>query len=165
MLFLWYTDSPLGVLGLVEDSGALTELFFGRRPVPMAREEETPLILEAEKQLAQYFQRERRNFDLPLRPRGTVFQLNVWKALTAIPYGETRSYLEVAQMAGCPRGCRAVGRANHSNPISIFIPCHRVIGANGSLTGYGGGLAAKEYLLRLEKGLPGSYPVPDGLAL
>ena len=119
-------------------------------PAANAADEETPLLREAERQLKAYLAGRLRNFDLPLAPRGTPFQQKVWAALTAIPYGETRSYKQVAEAVGCPKGCRAVGMANNRNPIAIVIPCHRVIGADGALVGYGGGLAVKEVLLRLE---------------
>lgn len=109
------------------------------------------LFLEACGQLDLYFQGKLKEFDLPLRPEGTPFQKKVWRALTAIPYGETKSYKEIAEMAGNVKACRAVGMANHRNPIAIVIPCHRVIGADGSMTGYGGGLHVKEWLLAFEK--------------
>ena len=110
----------------------------------------TALLAEAERQLTAYFAGELREFSLPLKPAGTDFQRKVWDALREIPYGETRSYAEIAARVGCPRGYRAVGLANNRNPIPILIPCHRVVGANGALTGYAGGLAVKEALLRLE---------------
>ena len=105
----------------------------------------------AAKQLGEYFTGARKSFDLPLAPRGTDFQKAVWKALQDIPYGETRSYKQIAETIKSPKACRAVGMANNKNPIWIIIPCHRVIGADGSLTGYGGGLDMKEKLLKLEK--------------
>ena len=111
---------------------------------------ETPLIIEAAEQLAQYFKGERRAFDLPLEPVGTPFQQSVWQALLTIPYGETRSYSYIAKQIGKAGFYRAVGIANHRNPISIIIPCHRVIGATGNLVGYGGGLELKAKLLSLE---------------
>lgn len=150
MKTLRYLDSPIGPLTLGEEDGALTELLFGRVELPGAGEGETPLLRQAEKELREYFAGTRREFHLPLRPHGTAFQRRVWDALLTIPYGETRSYAQIAAQAGCPKGFRAVGMANHSNPISILIPCHRVVGKNGSLTGYGGGLDAKRYLLKLE---------------
>lgn len=113
---------------------------------------ETPLIKEAALQLTEYLDGRRKEFDLPLNPQGTEFQKKVWKALCDIPYGETRSYKQVAEAVGNPKAPRAVGMANNRNPIIIFIPCHRVIGANGSLVGYGGGLDIKEKLLSIEKG-------------
>lgn len=151
MKAVWTIDSPIGPLTLGEENGKLTELLFGRIPLPGAREEETPLLKRVQRELAEYFAGKRTEFDLPLDPRGTEFQRRVWEALLTIPYGETCSYAHIAQLAGSPKGFRAVGMANHSNPISILIPCHRVVGKNGSLTGYGGGLPAKEYLLELER--------------
>lgn len=108
-------------------------------------------VEEAEGQLKEYFEGKRTAFSLPLLPEGTAFQQKVWKALETIPYGETRSYKEIAELAGCPQGFRAVGMANNRNPISIVIPCHRVIGADGGLVGYGGGLHLKKQLLDLEQ--------------
>ena len=110
----------------------------------------SPLLDAAEAQLREYFAGTRRTFDLPLAPRGTAFQQRVWAALRAIPYGETRTYGELAAAIGSPSASRAVGMANHHNPIPIVIPCHRVIGANGTLTGYAGGLEIKRKLLALE---------------
>jgi methylated-DNA-[protein]-cysteine S-methyltransferase len=122
-----------------------------------------PPLLEARRQLAEYFAGDRRAFTLPLAPRGTEFERLVWQALVAIPYGETRSYAEVAAAIGRPAACRAVGRANGSNPIAIVIPCHRVIGSDGSLTGFGGGLPLKRFLLDLESGNgTGAAPPPGG---
>ncbi|WP_431733585.1 methylated-DNA--[protein]-cysteine S-methyltransferase [Fusobacterium necrophorum] len=114
-------------------------------------EKRTELLEEAERQLQEYFAGRLQHFDLPLHPQGTEFQKKVWKALMSIPYGETRSYGEIAKQIGKEKAVRAVGGANHVNPISIVIPCHRVIGKNGSLTGYGGGLKIKETLLTLER--------------
>lgn len=142
-------------MGIVENGHSITHIFFGH----MAKEQsenvewgETPLLRQAASQLDEYFQGRRRVFDLPLAPQGTVFEQDVWKALQTIPYGETRSYADIARQVGSPSACRAVGRANGWNPISIIIPCHRVIGANGKLTGYAGGLTIKQYLLELEQG-------------
>jgi len=113
--------------------------------------QETPLIKKAARQFSEYFDGKRKTFDLPLIMRGTAFQKKVWKALQNIPYGKTVSYGEIAAKIGNPKACRAVGMANNRNPISIIVPCHRVIGHNGSLTGYGGGLELKQKLLELEK--------------
>ena len=110
----------------------------------------SPLLDAAEAQLREYFAGARRTFDLPLAPHGTAFQQRVWAALRAIPYGETCTYGELAAAIGSPNASRAVGMANHRNPIPIIIPCHRVIGANGTLTGYAGGLEIKRKLLALE---------------
>lgn len=113
---------------------------------------ETELLKKAAMQLEEYLEGKRNSFDLPLNPKGTEFQKKVWAALCDIPYGETRSYKQIAEAVDNPKGCRAVGMANNKNPIMIFIPCHRVLGSNGSLTGYAGGLDMKEKLLSLEKG-------------
>lgn len=144
-----YVPSPLGALTLTQEDKALTGLYFGRQPRP-GEEGPTPLLEEAARQLEEYFAGQRRAFALPLRLRGTAFQRAVWQALAAIPYGEVRTYGEIARAIGKPRACRAVGMANHRNPISILVPCHRVVGAGGSLTGYGGGLENKRFLLELE---------------
>ncbi|MSR92219.1 methylated-DNA--[protein]-cysteine S-methyltransferase [Inconstantimicrobium porci] len=111
------------------------------------------LCLKAVEQLNEYFQGKRKVFDLPLNAEGTEFQMKVWKALCDIPYGETRSYSDIAKAIGNTKAVRAVGGANNKNPIAIVVPCHRVIGKNGSMVGYGGGLPMKEYLLQLEKAL------------
>lgn len=113
--------------------------------------QENALIKRAYEELMEYFSGKRREFDLPLQTEGTEFQTQVWKALREIPYGETRSYKEIAIKTGRPGACRAVGGACHRNPIFIMIPCHRVIGSNGSMTGFGGGISVKEKLLTLEK--------------
>ena len=143
-------DSPVGPLTLVERDGALVRLSFGAYG---ADEPATPLLARAAEQLREYFAGERREFDLPLAPRGTEFQLACWRALTEIPYGETRSYGEQAARIGRPDRARAVGAANGANPIAIIQPCHRVIGADGSLVGFGGGLETKRRLLDLEAGI------------
>lgn len=113
-------------------------------------EKETPLLRVAKQQLTEYFAGQRTVFDLPIKTAGTAFQQQVWQALKAIPYGETRSYKEIAAAIDNPKAVRAVGGANNKNPISIVIPCHRVIGSNGQLVGYGGGLDTKVFLLALE---------------
>jgi methylated-DNA-[protein]-cysteine S-methyltransferase len=125
---------------------------FGHENLPDSRVNETALLKDAHKQISEYLKGERRSFDLPLSPSGTEFQQRVWKALTGIPYGETVTYEDIARKVGNEKACRAVGMANNRNPISLIIPCHRVIGKNGKLTGYGGGLGIKEYLLKLERG-------------
>jgi len=111
-----------------------------------------PVLIEAERQLGEYFDGKRRSFSVPLDMRGTSFQKSVWEALLAIPFGETRSYRDLAKKLGNPRATRAVGAANGRNPISIIVPCHRVIGSNGNLTGFAGGLETKARLLELEQG-------------
>ena len=113
---------------------------------------ENALLQRTVRELDEYFAGKRKAFDLPLSLHGTPFQLRVWAALQQIPYGETRSYAQVAAMAGNAKACRAVGMANHHNPVSILVPCHRVINADGGLGGYGGGLDVKKFLLTLEKG-------------
>jgi methylated-DNA-[protein]-cysteine S-methyltransferase len=148
-------ESPLGPLLLAGDDAGLREISFvnGRhpaRPDPSWKENPGPLK-ETIGQLRAYFAGELENFDLPLVPHGTPFQLKVWEQLCEIPYGETISYGDLAGRIGNPKASRAVGLANGSNPIPIVIPCHRVIGSNGKLTGYGGGLPIKEKLLALER--------------
>lgn len=141
--------SPLGPLRLTEEKGALTHLEFA--PDAALLPPETALLKKAQRQLQDYFAGCRTAFDLPLAPAGTPFQRSVWQALTAIPYGQTWSYAQLAQAIGKPRACRAVGSANGRNPLPILIPCHRVIAADGSLGGYSCGLARKEILLALER--------------
>lgn len=150
---VFYYETPLGMIGIAEANDQITHLFFRTEKFPGKNYEkkETPILAEAGKQLREYFRGERKDFDLPLAPAGTEFMLRVWKALQDIPYGETRSYKEIAATAGNSKACRAVGMANNRNPISIFIPCHRVIGAGGDLVGYGGGLDKKTFLLELER--------------
>ena len=140
-------DSPIGLLTVEEQDGAITAIRFGGTAVTAPP---TPLLQQAQKQLTEYFAAQRRSFDLPLDPHGTPFQKTAWSALCAIPYGETRTYGQQAAAIGKPKACRAIGMANHCNPIPILIPCHRVIGANGKLTGYAGGLDVKRHLLTLE---------------
>jgi len=147
--------SPVGPLLLAADDAGLREILFvnGRTPGhPRStwREDAAPLK-ETMRQLRAYFAGKLENFDLPLAPQGTRFQLDVWKRLCEIPYGDTISYGELAKRIGNPKASRAVGLANGQNPIPIIIPCHRVIGSDGKLTGYGGGLPIKEKLLALER--------------
>ena len=149
--YVWIS-TPMGTLTAVEEDGALIRLDFGKNEPAGAEYGETGLLTETRRQMAEYFSGNRREFTLPLAPRGTAFQMKVWNALSAIPYGQTRNYRDIALQIESPNAVRAVGGANHHNPISIIIPCHRVIGANGSLTGYGGGLDKKEALLALERG-------------
>ena len=141
-------QSPIGLLTIEETDGAITALRFGGETVSPPP---TPLLQRAAQQLTEYYAARRRTFDLPLRPQGTVFQQAAWSALCAIPYGQTRTYAQQAAAIGNPKACRAVGMANHRNPLPLFIPCHRVIGAGGKLTGYAGGLAVKRFLLELEQ--------------
>ena len=149
--FITY-DSPIGKLRITEDETGITNIDFPdeQQHVP-AEEKTTPLLEETVKQLTEYFAGKRTNFDISLHIKGTNFQHQVWQELLKIPYGEIRSYKQVAESAGNPKASRAVGLANNRNPIPILIPCHRVIGTNGSLVGYGGGLEIKKFLLDLEK--------------
>lgn len=150
---VYYYRTELGTIGIAEANDKITHLFFEGEHFPDKEYEkkETPLLAEAGRQLGEYFAGGRREFDLPLAPAGTEFMHRVWKALQEIPYGETRSYKEIAAAAGNSKACRAVGLANNRNPIAIVIPCHRVIGSNGDLIGYGGGLDKKTWLLDLER--------------
>ncbi len=144
-------QSPLGSLTLVEEDGALVQLSFDGYTVLESEEVDSPLLREAERQVASYFAGQLQVFSLPLCTRGTPFQEKVWCALQKIPYGETRTYGELAAMIGQPTAARAVGGANHRNPLAIIIPCHRVVAAHGGLGGYGGGLDKKQWLLALEE--------------
>lgn len=148
--------SPVGQLTLLARESGLAAVLWenddpaGVRLHPRVEDGDHPLLSEAARQLGEYFAGERRAFDLPLDFSGTGFQKRVWAALLTIPFGETRSYADIAAQIGKPTACRAVGAANGRNPISIIAPCHRVVGANGSLTGFAGGLEAKRMLLGLE---------------
>lgn len=146
---IFYYDTYAGRIGIAEENGAITYLIFSERDWTV---EETDLIKETKRQLDEYFAGKRKEFDIPTRLEGTEFQKRVWEELRKIPYGKTVTYKDIAEAVGCPKGFRAVGLANNRNPISIIYPCHRVIGSNGSLTGYGGGLDVKEKLLELERG-------------
>ena len=157
MLYRTSTDSPVGTLTLVaSDAGLVAVLWPDDAPgrVRLAAAEERadhPVLARAVTQIGEYFAGERRSFDLPLAPVGSPFQRAVWAALAAIPHGETRSYGDIARAIGRPTASRAVGAANGRNPLSIVVPCHRVIGASGKLTGFAGGLAAKQRLLAHER--------------
>ena len=147
--------SPVGRLRLIASDSALVGIWFEQgRDAARGRgdlvERSTPVLERTRSQLEEYFAARRSAFDLPLEPRGTEFQRRVWSTLLTIPYGETRTYGQIAEQIGNPTAVRAVGAANGRNPISIIAPCHRVIGMNGNLTGFGGGLDAKAYLLSLE---------------
>lgn len=149
--------SPVGELTLVADDRGLAAILWENdspdrvRLGALTEKADHPVLVETERQLAEYFAGERRAFDVPLSFAGTDFQKRVWAALLAIPFGETRSYGEIADQLGNPGASRAVGAANGRNPISIIAPCHRVVGSNGKLTGFAGGLEAKAYLLDLER--------------
>ena len=146
----WMFDTPLGSMAVGEEDGVVTRLWLPGAPLPRLMPHKTPLLERAEEQILEYCTQQRQVFDLPLSPVGTPFQQKVWRALEEIPYGQTRTYGELAQLVDCPGGARAVGMANHRNPIPILIPCHRVVGAKGQLTGYAGGLELKQVLLKLE---------------
>lgn len=146
-----FIKTPIGVLRISALEGFITELFFAKDAKVSFEKPKTSLMQTFSVQLSEYFLGTRKSFDVPFVTKGTAFQELVWEALCQIPYGQTRSYKQVAQMIGHPRAARAVGMANNKNPLPILIPCHRVIGANGKLVGYGGGLTLKEDLLELER--------------
>lgn len=155
-------ESPLGALTLVGDGEALSGVYFedhlrGPSAQSLGQFEESAFA-QARQQLTEYFQGKRRTFDVPLTPRGDSFQQRVWRLLEQIPYGETRSYGRLAGELGDPALAQAVGAANGRNPLSIVVPCHRVVGADGRLTGYAGGLTRKRYLLDLEETHAGGGP-------
>lgn len=151
-----FWHSPIGALCLVAEKDRLRRVLLPGEPKPEAGEpHETEVLRHARWELCAYFRGALRTFETPLEPLGTEFEQDVWAALARIPYGETRSYRDVAEMIARPNAARAVGRANHKNPLPILIPCHRVIGANGEMVGYGGGLALKRALLALEQSV---YP-------
>lgn len=141
-------ESPIGTLYIGEENGYI--VYLSKTEPQNAQKGMSILLLTAASMLREYFAGRRKDFPLPLKAEGTEFQQSVWRALLKIPYGETRSYKQVAEMAGNEKACRAVGMANHNNPIMILIPCHRVIGSDGSMTGFGTGISDKEYLLKLE---------------
>jgi methylated-DNA-[protein]-cysteine S-methyltransferase len=149
-------ESPVGPLAIAGDDAGLRFIFFhadkpASRPQPDWQESNRGVVRETVRQLKAYFSRKLTRFDLPLSPEGTPFQLAVWRELERIPYGEVISYGELARRIGKPKASRAVGAANGANPIPIVVPCHRVIGSNGTLTGFGGGLPIKGKLLALER--------------
>jgi methylated-DNA-[protein]-cysteine S-methyltransferase len=149
-----HIGTPIGKLLVARGEHGLTAIHFEKNGVPAPPREEwtrdEAAFDDVQEQFRAYFGRELQTFDLPLAPRGTTFQLDVWSALRSIRYGETRSYQQLARMIGREKAVRAVGAANAANPLPIVIPCHRVIGSNGSLTGFGGGMVVKRFLLDLE---------------
>lgn len=152
MIHLYTYETIIGYLTLYEEFGLINKLSFGKiPPSPNECYCETLTLKNAYCQLNEYFDKKRTSFDIKLNINGTLFQKSVWYELLKIPYGQTRSYYEIAQNIKNPYSYRAVGLANNKNPLPIFIPCHRVIGKNGSLTGYRGGLLLKQFLLNLEK--------------
>ena len=152
-----YLASPVGQLKLVANAQALVAVLWESenpkrvRLAELLEEAQHPVLLETARQLNEYFAGQRRQFDLPLDFEGTDFQQKVWQALLSIPFGETRSYKQIAEQIGNPKAVRAVGAANGKNPISIIAPCHRVIGASGKLVGFAGGLENKDILLKIER--------------
>jgi methylated-DNA-[protein]-cysteine S-methyltransferase len=163
-----HMPSPVGRLTLVATDNGLAAILWkndrpGRVRLNVAAEmNDHPVLVETERQLEEYFAGRRTEFALPLDPSGTAFQRRVWDALLTIPFGETRSYTQIASQIGHPSAMRAVGAANGRNPLSIVVPCHRVVGSTGALTGFAGGLDVKAYLLALESGLPSlSRPTVD----
>jgi len=150
-----YLDTPIGTLRLVSDGAALVAIEFEHRHGDTTGDVERsdPVLDRVATQLQEYFSGHRQRFDLPLAPRGTAFQRSVWAALARIPHGQLRSYGEIARAIHRPTACRAVGAANRCNPLPIVVPCHRVVGSDGSLTGFAGGLEAKRRLLELEGAL------------
>ena len=145
-----YIPSFLGTLTVREEEGCLVSIAFGRVEHPGLKEVRTPVTQRFLEEMDAYGKGQRRSFSVPLAPQGTAFQRKVWQVLEDIPYGQTWSYEEVAKVMGNPKAARAVGMANNKNPLPIVIPCHRVIGKNGQLVGYGGGLDIKVKLLKLE---------------
>jgi len=147
------------MLLVANDSGLCGVYFSGQKyyprvESPLRREASQPTLRQTQRELSEYFAGRRKRFDVALAPEGTPFQRSVWKAISSVGFGETISYGELAQRAGCPGSARAAGAATGRNPIGIIVPCHRIVGANGSLTGYAGGLERKRALLALEAGLP-----------
>jgi methylated-DNA-[protein]-cysteine S-methyltransferase len=159
-----WMESPVGALRLLSDGEALVGVTMEDRAgglrLDSADGRGDPLLEKARRELAEWFAGERTTFSLPLRPRGTPFQLEVWRALCEIPFGETRTYGEIAARLGRPSASRAVGAANGRNPIGIVVPCHRVIGADGTLTGYAGGMERKRWLLEHERAVR-REPAPE----
>lgn len=150
MSSVFFYETDLGIIGIRENNKAITDIYFSKDNID-DNIEETDLIKECFKQLKEYFEGSRREFDLPIEMNGTQFQKKIWKELLKIPYGETRSYKDIAISIGNEKACRAIGMANNKNHIPIIIPCHRVIGYNGKLVGYAGGIDIKEKLLNIEK--------------
>lgn len=149
-MFAHIYPTIIGKLLIAEENGRLVRVGFNEHLPTGCTDCRTSLLDKAFAEIGEYLSGQRRSFDLPVAFKGTPFQQKVWQTLQTIPYGETRSYQEIAVQTGNPKACRAVGQANNKNPIGIIIPCHRVIGKSGKLVGYAGGLNVKEYLLKLE---------------
>lgn len=149
---IFFYSTIVGKIAIVAQGNAITGVSFCDKAAPQDADlQETDVIRNAARQLTEYFAGQRKTFDLILAPEGSAFQQSVWQVLQKIPYGTTSSYKDIARQIGQPKACRAVGMANNKNPIAIIIPCHRVIGSNGKLVGYAGGLSVKETLLKLEE--------------
>lgn len=147
-----YYETEIGWIEIAGGDEGISSILFVDQP---GEENSThPIVVQAVKELDEYFQKKRRHFTVPLQPKGTDFQKRVWKALQTVPFGKTASYLDMATKIGNPKAVRAIGGANSRNPISIIVPCHRIIGKNGALVGYEGGLWRKEWLLKHEESLP-----------
>jgi methylated-DNA-[protein]-cysteine S-methyltransferase len=152
-LYVSAINTPVGNLNIYANQRAIVKVVFEEHDKQKPNINENAITQEASKQLLEYIAQTRQQFDLPLDPAGTQFQQSVWQQLLNVGYGKTASYLDVASALNKPKACRAVGAANGKNPIAIIIPCHRIIGANGSLTGYAGGLSRKTFLLSLEQAI------------
>ena len=150
-----YLKTPLGIAKITGDNEGVVEIKIEDQNIEFQENEDLPdTILQAKSQLREYFEKKRKNFDFKMNPQGTQFQQKVWKALLEIPFGKTSSYMELSKKLGDPKAIRAVASANGKNPLWVVVPCHRVIGSDGSLTGYAGGLHRKKYLLELESPSP-----------
>lgn len=151
MINLFYYETKLGTISIAEENGYITNIYTGKLKLDTNYVlKETDLIRTAFVQISEYLDAKRKEFNLPLNPKGTNFQKRVWDKLRTIKYGETKSYMQIAELVGNPKACRAVGNANNKNPILLAIPCHRVIGKDGKLVGFGAGLDVKKFLLELE---------------
>ncbi len=150
MKYVKYTNTKIGNMAIIEENNSIIEIQMNKKIEEQISQKDTPLLKETEKQLLEYLEGKRKAFDVPLNPKGTKFMKEVWTALQEIPYGQTRTYGQIAKRIGKPKAARAVGMANHRNPIPIITPCHRVIGSNGKLVGYALGMEMKEFLLTLE---------------
>lgn len=150
MKYVKYTNTKIGNIAIIEEDEKIIAIEIDKEIEEDMVQKDTPLLKETEKQLLEYLEGKRKTFTVPLNPKGTKFMKEVWTALQEIPYGEVRTYGQIAKKIGKPKAARAVGMANHKNPIPIIIPCHRVIGSNGKLVGYALGMKKKEFLLTLE---------------
>lgn len=151
MKYIKYINTKIGSIAIIEEDDKIIKININEKEENEITRKETVLLKETEKQIREYFEGKRKTFDVPLNPKGTNFMKNIWTALQDIPYGEVRTYQQIAEKVGNPKASRAVGMANHRNPIPIIIPCHRVIGSNGKLVGYALGMDIKRFLLEWEK--------------